>query len=96
MSHFWAELIMSRLAEQHHSPSCKSWDVIVAVVDLEVVTETGGVILNVKVQEVQTNSLPKANPDVPVADLLVGVVLRIARWAQHLLGVCVDSSTFFC
>lgn len=80
----------------YNSPSCKSRHIVIAVIDLEVVAETGGVILNVEIQEVQADPLTILNTDVPVADLLVLVFLGVPRRVKHLPGVCVDSSTFFC
>ena len=69
-------------------PPGEACDVVVAVVDLQVVGHARGVVLQVKVQEVQADALAVAHADVPVADLLVLILLGIPRGPDLPLLLC--------
>ena len=79
-----------------HSPSGKARDVIIAVKDLQVVGQAGHVILYVKLQEVEADSLAVSHTNVPVADLLILIFVRVTRGMYDLLLICQNSTTLLC
>lgn len=76
-------------------PAHKAVDVVVAVVDLEEVGQAGRVLLQVELQELQVDPVPVADPDVPVAHLLVLVLVRVARRLENVFGIREDPATLF-
>lgn len=79
-----------------YTPSNKTWNIIIAVKDLQIITEARCVLFNVKVKEVEADPLTVAYTNVPVANLFILVAVWITRGTENLLLICVHSSTFFC
>lgn len=81
---------------KQHVPSHKAMDIIITVVDFNVVSQASWVIFKVKVQKTQVNTLTILEPDMPVADLVI-IILIWETWRfKNSLWICKDTTTFLC
>lgn len=68
-------------------------DIIIAVIDLNVVSQAAWIILKVEVQKAQVNALTVLESNVPVADLVVVILIWEAWRFENSLWVCKDTTT---
>jgi hypothetical protein len=71
-------------------------DVIITVIDFYIVSQAAWIMFKVKVQKAQVNSLTVLEPNVPVADLVVIVLIWEARGFKNSLRICEDTTTLLC
>lgn len=83
----------SSLVGKHDPPSYKAMDIIIAVIDLDVVSQAAWIILKVEVQKAQVNALTVLESNVPVADLVVIILIWEAWRFENSLWVCKDTTT---
>lgn len=76
-------------------PAHKSIDVIVAVIDFQEISQTGSVILHIKLQELQVDPLAVLDSDVPVANLIIFILVWVAWGLENVFGIREDSTTLF-
>lgn len=77
------------------SPPRKAWDIVVAVIHIQVICETWSVILHVKLQKLKPDPLAQAHTDVPVADLFILILLREPGRLNDLFFISQNPTTFF-
>lgn len=76
-------------------PAHKAIDVVVAVIDFQVISQAGRVLLHIKLQELQVDPLPVPDPDVPVTNLFVLILVWVTWGLEDVFGVREHSPTLF-
>lgn len=77
-------------------PSYKPMDIIITVIYFNIVSQAAWVILEVKLQKAQVNTLTILDSDVPVADLVIIILIGVAWRFENSLWVCKYTTTLLC